>query len=338
MSEEEKKINFERLTRFKYPPERLFRVYYDIILKHLIFPKISKKFLQNLSFYDAEKLASTIWNNSISEGQTENNNIHRDIIILDIHTFNTRCVLQDLFFTKLPEEFSFEKIARNPVFSDYKLQKEDFNGLFSYDKLYEIIRNRNIFHFQKTNKTLYRANLLIIAEGVTEELLLSEIGKLWGIDFDEAGIQIYGAGGKNQAVKAYNENKDRLNIPILVLFDSDAEENEELIKPILRKEDKIYRIKSGEFEDLLSDSLILNTINDRYKMNITQLKLEDIKKESHRKTEVLNDIFKDNGLGDFKKAEFSKLISQHIMSKEDFSAETDKIMTEIKKMYENKQL
>lgn len=337
MSEEEKKINFERLTRFKYPPERLFRVYYDIILKHLIYPKISKKFLQNLSFHDAEKLASMIWNNSTADDQT-GNNLHRDIINLDIHTFNTRYVLQDLFFIKLPAEFNFEKISKNPVFSKYNLQKSDFDGLFSYDKLYELIRKKNVFLFPKTDKTLYRANLLIIAEGVTEELLLSEIGKLWGIDFAEAGIQIYGAGGKNQAVKAYNENKNRLNIPILVLFDSDAEENEELIKPILRKEDKIYRIKSGEFEDLLSDSLILNTINDRYKMNITQLKLEDIKKENHRKTEVLNDIFKDNGLGDFKKSEFSKLISQHIESKEDFSDEADKIMKEIKKMFKNKQL
>lgn len=293
--------------------------------------------MQNLSFSNAEKLACIIWNNSISDERIDDS-IHFLLVNQDIHTFNTRYTLQDLFFTKLPEEFDFEQISKMSVFSEYNIQKKDFNKQFSYDKLYEIIRSKNIFYFKKINKKLHKANLLIIAEGVTEELLLSKIGKLWGIDFDESGILLYGAGGKNQAVKAYNENKNRLNIPILVLLDSDAKENEELIKPILRKNDKIYRIKSGEFEDLLSDSLILNTINDSYKMNINQLKLEDIHKENHRKTEILNDIFKDNGLGDFKKAEFSKLISQHIESKEDFSEETEEIMTEIKKLYKNKYL
>ena len=285
-----------------------------------------------MSFSNAEKLACIIWNSSISDEKIDDS-IHFSLINQDIHTFNTRYTLQDLFFTKLPEKFNFEQISKMSVFSEYNIQKKDFDQKFSYDKLYEIIRSKNIFHFKKTNKKLYKANLLIIAEGVTEELLLSKIGKIWEIDFDESGILLFGAGGKNQAVKAYNENKNRLNIPILVLLDSDAKENEELIKPILRKNDKIYRIKSGEFEDLLSDSLILNTINDSYKMNINQLRLEDIHKENHRKTEILNDIFKDNGLGDFKKAEFSKLISQHIASKEDFSEETEEIMTEIKKLY-----
>lgn len=297
----------------------------------MIEPKISKKTLQTMSFFTIEKLACLIWNNSLKDKKIDSS-IHSSIVLKDLSVFNIRNVLQDMLQISLSEQFDLKILKRQAFWNSCKLKESDFAQDFSYEKLYEIIRNQNVFNFVQSTKKMYKANMLIIAEGVTEELLLSKIGETWQIDFSKAGILIHGAGGKNQAVKAYNEFKDRLVIPILVLLDSDAKENEELIRQILRKKDRIYRIKNGEFEDLLSDELILKSLNERYKMNI-KVDIEDLKKENTRKTEVLHELFKEKGLGDFKKAEFSKIILPNISSKEDFSSEAGEIMAEIKSLY-----
>jgi hypothetical protein len=332
LTEDELKINFERLTRFKYPPERLLRVYCDIIVKNVIEPKISKKRFQNLNFLETEKLASIIWNSSIDEKKADKS-IHHSIINKDLEVFEIKKTLEDILCTNLPDEFCFDEIKKYSFFEEFKIQKTDFAENFSYEKLYEIIRNKNVFEFEKSNNNLYKAKLLIIAEGVTEELLLKKIGCIWHLDFEKYGIKIHGAGGKNQAVKEYNEMKDRLKIPILVLFDSDAEENAELIKKIIRKKDSVYRIKQGEFEDLLSDKLIVNSINNQFKMNL-KIGLDEIAKNDIRRTTLLSELWRDKGLGDFKKAEFAKIILQNASSKEDFHAEVDEIINQIKKMLE----
>lgn len=308
------------------------RVYCDIIVKNVIEPKISKKRFQNLNFLETEKLASIIWNSSIDEKKADKS-IHHSIINKDLDVFEIKKTIEDLLFISLPDEFCFDEIKKLPFFEEFKIQKSDFAENFSYEKIYEIIRNKNVFEFEKNNTSLYKAKLLIIAEGVTEELLLKKIGSIWHLDFEKYGIKIHGAGGKNQAVKEYNEMKDRLKIPILVLFDSDAEENAELIKKIIRKKDSVYRIKQGEFEDLLSDKLIVDSINNQFKMNL-KIGLDEIAKNDIRRTTLLSELWRDKGLGDFKKAEFAKIILQNASSKEDFHAEIDEIINQIKKMLE----
>ncbi|MFQ8626141.1 MAG: ATP-dependent endonuclease [Candidatus Gastranaerophilaceae bacterium] len=101
----------------------------------------------------------------------------------------------------------------------------------------------------------------MLCEGITEETLLPVFAKICGCNFKEQGVYIISAGGKNQVVKYFYNFANSLKIPVFILLDNDAEENLREIEPKLRSFDKIHLLKSGEFEDLLPNSLITKTLN-----------------------------------------------------------------------------
>ena len=152
-----------------------------------------------------------------------------------------------------------------------------------------------------------------------------------GVDFYKEGIQIIPAGGKNQVVKLYYKLIEELKLPIFLLLDKDAEENIAQIKPRLREIDKIHLVSCGEFEDLLPKSLIVKSVN-RELSNFASITKEDLT-ENIGAVENLENIFKEKGLHEFKKADFAKLVRNNITENSDISDEIREIIDELQVKY-----
>ena len=58
-------ISLDRLTRFKNPEIKYRRVFYDIILRHLISPSVSKHKLDELPASFLVSVVKEIWNTSV---------------------------------------------------------------------------------------------------------------------------------------------------------------------------------------------------------------------------------------------------------------------------------
>ncbi len=180
----------------------------------------------------------------------------------------------------------------------------------------------------RINKCLkYPIEKIIIAEGITEEILLPVFSKVLGFDFDKHGVQVIASGGKNQVVKMYYRLAETVKLPIFTLLDRDAEENIKQIRPKLRAKDKIHLVSCGEFEDLLPKKLIVKTVNAHFK-NFLKITESDLNSDIPT-VKVLEELFKTKGLHEFKKAEFAKLIKENITSVDDVSDEVKSIVNEI---------
>lgn len=186
----------------------------------------------------------------------------------------------------------------------------------------------DIIRVRSEKSQLYPIERVIITEGITEEILLPVFARLCGYDFDKTGTYLISAGGKNQVVKLFYKLYETLKLPVYILLDKDAESNLEEIKPKLREFDKIHLLKSGEFEDLLPPELVQRTLNDDFK-NFSQIELETLK-QNIPMAKLLEELFKEKGLHEFKKSEFAEHVARQITSKKDVSTEIADIVEEIK--------
>lgn len=212
------------------------------------------------------------------------------------------------------------------------------NNKINYNQAIELIDNNSVINLRwlkslSSDKNLreelslrFPVELVVIAEGITEETLLPVFAKKCNFDFNKNGIQICSAGGKNQVVKLFYTLSEQLKIPIFVLLDNDAKENFEQIKPRLRCFDKIHLLNGGEFEDILPKSLILRTLNDHF-INLNSIDESEFKED--RMVLNLEEIFKKKGFHEFKKAEFAQLIKAQVSLDEDISPEIKDIIKEI---------
>lgn len=308
----ELKVAIDRLTRFKYPEDKYLRVFKEIILSNLIEPKFKKKDLDIFDYNSLKKYAQTILNKSISaycENIEEDFTINRKLADYENKIFN------------LTEETNF--LLDNNINYKAFISLIDENSPDNLKWLKSLSPDTSCQNLSAK----FPAKSVVIAEGITEETLLPEFAKLCGFDFDKYGLHMISAGGKNQVVKMFYTFAEQLKIPIFVLLDSDAKENYEQIKIKMRKFDKIYLIKSGEFEDVLPLSLIIKTLNDHFK-NLNSVEEQDFIHE--RMVENLEEIFKRKGFHEFKKAEFAQLIKEHLTSQADISKEVKTIVDEIK--------
>lgn len=171
--------------------------------------------------------------------------------------------------------------------------------------------------FRKQHSAIFPIRLLIIAEGATEEKLLPVFMNTLDINFKQEGIYLLPAGGKNQVNKIYEFYSQALNIPILIILDSDASSIAKKIEEKLKPTDKIYLIPEGEFEDLLSEKLICRAVNSLFGI-IENITPEDIH-QNPRMTSNLATIWKEKGLGEFNKSEFAEIISECVKNSNDLS-------------------
>lgn len=306
------KISLDRLTRFKPVIERYERVVDDILHKFLISSADDK--ISNLALEEKINLSSEIFNSALNK--------------------KTDLSLNEII--KKDEEKIFYLTETEKKYLNSKIDFEAALDLFETDELplnlqrLKLQKNLDSDKTRKKYSTLYPVKKAVLTEGITEETLLIEFAKILGVDFKKEGIFVLGAGGKNQVARKYYKMIEEIKIPVFILLDNDADEICELIKPKLRKIDSLYKIKSGEFEDILPKNLIKNALNFHFSQNL--LSNGDDFEESNHMVENLNNCYKNNGWGEFKKADFAKIVREYILSAKNppVSDELIKITEEIK--------
>ena len=319
MTREQIIIAIDRLTRFKPTVDKYLRVFKETILNNLITPSFKKKDLDEMDFSKISELATEIINFSLKELK---------VFEIDDLTLNKK--LKDYENTVFVNSEETQELLNNNISykSALKLFTEDDLKVKNLLWLSKLESEENSAELRKQYSTHFPLQKIIIAEGITEEILLPVFAKILGVDFDKYGFHIISAGGKNQVVKAFYQYAEILRLPIFVLLDNDAKENLEQIKPKIRPIDKIHLVQSGEFEDLLPQNLILRTLNNHLK-NLSFVEVSDFDSELST-VKNLEEIYKEKGLEDFKKSDFAHLISENVKTKDDLSTEILNIIEELK--------
>ena len=318
LSKEQIIISIDRLTRFKNPKDKYLRVFSEILSSNLIEPRLKKDDILNLDYSVITGYATEILNNSlyIVEKSSSDFSINQKLAEYENSVFfidKTTAILLD---NKIDYANIIQILPDMPVNLRWLKMIASLNDIISAREKYQL---------------KFPIREVVLVEGITEEILLPAFSKFLGFDFYEKGIHIIPAGGKNQVVKLYYELAEELKIPIFVLLDRDAEENIKQITPKLRKQDRIHLVSCGEFEDMLPKNLIVKTVNSHFK-NFLEINIEEIINNEYSTVEVLEELFKQKGLHEFKKAEFAKLVKDNIFEKDDVSEEIIKIIKEISKI------
>ncbi len=297
-------IAVDRLTRFKEPEVKYLRVFKDIILNNLIVPKYRKHDVDGMDYLTLKNIAQDIINFTLEN--PKDLSINKKLLEYENSVFNMDENTKILLDNEINYYGIIEKLP-DDIPMNLKFLKSIADGTES--------------------DCCFPVKKIILCEGITEEILLPEFARLCGFDFNTNGIYIISAGGKNQVVKYFYNYSSILKIPIFVLLDNDAKENLAQIRPKLRSSDKIHLVKSGEFEDLLPDSLIIKTLNYATK-NISEADYESLK-QCNSNAEFLKEFFRHRGMHEFKKAEFAHLVKKNISSVRDLSEEIAEIIREI---------
>ena len=318
LSKEQIIISIDRLTRFKNPKDKYLRVFSEILSSNLIEPRLKKDDILNLDYSVITGYATEILNNSlyIVEKSSSDFSINQKLAEYENSVFFIDKTTATLLDNKIDYANIIQILPDMPVNLRWLKMIASLNDIISAREKYQL---------------KFPIREVVLVEGITEEILLPAFSKFLGFDFYEKGIHIIPAGGKNQVVKLYYELAEELKIPIFVLLDRDAEENIKQITPKLRKQDRIHLVSCGEFEDMLPKNLIVKTVNSHFK-NFLEINVEEIINNEYSTVEVLEELFKQKGLHEFKKAEFAKLVKDNIFEKDDVSEEIIKIIKEISKI------
>ncbi len=313
-------LALDRLTRFKHPEIKYYRVFSELLSKYILEPKLTKNCIKDLDVEVLKKLIEKIWNESVKllAPDVKSDKAFNRALIDEIH-----CVykLSDSMKSFVDLDINIngvlslvQKNVTTPInlkrllltekdYSDLKKSREKFNLCFPVEKV-------------------------LVCEGITEEILMPKFAAMAGFNFDKNGVKLISAGGKNQVAKLYCELKDELKIPIFILLDADAKETALQIDSVKRACDTIYLIEAGEFEDIFSLNLIKRTINKRFK-NICECCVADFKGNLPM-TKKLADFYRINNLGDYQKADFAKQIHENLSYDTDLTDEILLIINKIK--------
>lgn len=321
LSEQQIIISLDRLTRFKSTEDKYLRVFKDIIASNLIHPKYKKKELDLLDYAELTRLAEEIIDFSLSIIASRQS---RAGLLSRHHQMINQKLLE---YEKSVFNFdkNVEKLLKNKIDYEVALGILDGDLPCNLKWLKSLANEENQVKNREKLGLKFPIEKVVLVEGITEEILLPKFAKLCGCDFDKRGINLISAGGKNQVVRIFYQLANVLRLPIFVLLDNDAEPNYEEIKPKLRKHDKVYVLKNGEFEDVLPLNLIKRTLNQMLK-NFSSVSIEELRKPEPM-TKILHDILKEKGL-EFKKVEFAALVAENITNK-DISPEIQEIILQV---------
>ncbi len=161
-------------------------------------------------------------------------------------------------------------------------------------------------------------------EGITEKILLPEFAKAAGFDFNKNGVKIISSGGKNRLLRIYQKLINETDVPVFMVLDADAENLIDSNIEILRPSDDVYVLSNGEFEDILPDELICRALNKYYKF-MNSVCIAEITGTAG-KANLLTDLYRLKGFGDFKKSEFASIIAENINSSHDIAGELKDII------------
>jgi len=321
MSEADILVSLDRLTRFKNPEIKYRRVFYDVILKHLKFPSLSKHKLNEMHASEIVQIVEKIWNESVLKLYkfSENKFSPKDVDNLYYS------VTDEYTLTLMNADLNIASVIENADISSYiesknlnfiKILSENFENV-SLNK-HKVTELRKIFH------TLFPVSKLILTEGITEETVLPAFAKIIDYDFDDNGVYVLSTGGKSKVLSLYAELKYILSIPVFVLLDNDAEPVYKDVISVLRKTDRAYLIKSGEFEDILPKHLIKKAF-DYMNYDVKPAAFDELSSENGT-CHALEQLWKSRGLGEFRKVHLAKAVREKISDKNDLSDEILEIL------------
>lgn len=283
----------DRISRFEPAYIRYGRVVDDIINK---FCHENNKNLFNIE--DKIAISQHILNSSLK------NNLYNDY-------------LNNILFELENKYFLYNKLSYQYLSARFNFQQMLCEVNISNNLPLNVIWLKNVCNsnidpaiLRYENSLLFPIEKIILCEGQTEELLLENLCKIFGLDFKKSGIKVIAAGGKNQVARKYYQMIEYTKLPFFILLDRDAYKIEELIAPKLRKIDRLYLLKSGEFEDLFPKVVLFNALNS-FHSNEFQCCIDDFD-DNLSMVKNLENIYKKYGYGDFKKAEFAGLMADHI--------------------------
>lgn len=303
-------ISIDRLTRFKPTEEKYLRVFKDIIISNLVYPKYKRQELDNMDYGQLTKLADYVF--EISLGNAKSLYINKKLEVYENSVFKL--------------DVNSKRLLDNNINYEEAIKLIDESSPINLRWLKSLESSDNLNEMRQLHALRFPVKKLVICEGLTEEILLPEFAKLLGYDFDCNGVYVLSAGGKNQVVKLFYKMADLLNIPVFVLLDSDALENSHEIESKLRPIDKIYLLKSGEFEDILPVDLVEKTLIYATE-NISLPAVECI--EKGHTVEFLEYFFKHRGLHEFKKAEFAEMVKENLSPTAEVSEEIKSVIKAI---------
>ena len=292
-------LALDRISRFKFPEKKLKRVYVETICSQLISPKFKKSDLEKFDNKSLAKYFCTIWNYSVEKNFGE---INSDFEL------NKKYIEQEKKCYYLDKDI----INLMPSEADFKTLTDN------------IKRVPNNFCDYKT------PTKIVLTEGITEEILLPVFSQIYGYDWTENGVKILGTGGKNRILNFYKVFKDQIKIPIFILLDSDAKTIFDQLISVLRPNDKAYLIENGEIEDIIPANLFKNAINSEFRQQV-KISVKDFDNKI-KMVENLHNIYKNNGLGEFKKSKMAQLIKATIHKQCTLSEELYSILETIKKL------
>lgn len=320
-------ISLDRLTRFKHPDLSYQRVFRDIIHKTSLSAHISDKNIDEISPSEISKYISKVWKESVKK-YSKNSELDdlSDKIIKKIPLFcfkvnseyTKELMKTKLFCAEILLNTDDKKLPKNLRTVKYTLL-EIVNGEQYSDDL--------IIKTSEKYKLLFPIRKLIIVEGITEDILLPAFADFLNTSLSERGVYIFSAGGKTKIPSLYAELKNELKIPVRVVFDNDAKNLSDDLEQILRKEDNIIVNSKGEFEDLLSLNLIKRTLNSTY-YNSEKSTLEELRSQNSM-CRSLEEYYRVRNLGEFKKAQFAKLLAENIKYPSDVSDDIRKLIEDI---------
>lgn len=303
-------ISIDRLTRFKPTEEKYLRVFKDIIISNLVYPKYKRQELDNMDYGQLTKLAEYVF--EISLGIAKSLDINKKLEAYENSVFKL--------------DVKSKQLLDNHINYPEAIKLINESSPINLRWLKSLESSTNLSEMRELHALRFPVQKLVICEGLTEEILLPEFAKLLGYDFDCSGVYVLSAGGKNQVVKLFYKMVDLLNIPVFVLLDNDALENSQEIETKLRPIDKIYLLKSGEFEDILPVDLVEKTLI--YATENISLPVVDFIEKGHT-VEFLEDFFKHRGLHEFKKAEFAEMVKENLSSTAEVSDEIKSVIKAI---------
>ena len=284
-------ICLDRLTRFKPVSERYIRVIDDVLSKYLI--------------QMDEKLSDIQMSRKIELAQTILNSAAKNLTDLKLNEIIKNDEEKIFYLTNEDREFLNSKIDFLALIN---LLNE--NTLPLNLKRLKFQNNLTSNETREKYATLFPVSKVVLVEGITEEILLIEFAKILGLDFKKEGIFVLGAGGKNQVARKYYKLIEEIKIPIFILLDSDAKEIANILIPKLRNKHQLHLIKTPDIADILTGKLIKNALNFHFAQNM--LNNENEFEENGHAVVELHDCFKNNGWGEFKKADFAKIIREYL--------------------------
>jgi len=185
---------------------------------------------------------------------------------------------------------------------------------------------------------LSSVKVIILVEGLTEQILLPYFASVCGLDLAAMAAMIIPAGGAKKLLRKYLYWKERTKLPIFCLFDRDAQVWAAKVSSQLRVGDYLHVLADGEIEDLVQLEFFVHQLNNY----LTDDLLNDENRPvvisdflpAQKRTLSLDRIWRQRQLGKFEKVKFAQFITNALCNQESISADAkymfDKLSTAVR--------